>query len=79
MRCRKKRIKLETVVDEALKLLPRGMDIPIFTEWVNEVFEQNKTLPRPRIYRNHYAEDRTTEIQFEAIQPKTSSNATSNR
>ena len=33
---RKKRLKLEVVVDEALKLLPRGMDIPSFTEWVNE-------------------------------------------
>ncbi len=39
------------------------MDIPCFTQWVDEVFEQNKTLPRPRIYRNHYEEDRTTEIQ----------------
>ena len=44
---RKKRIKLEVVVDEALKFLPRGMDIPCFTEWVNETFKQNKTLPRP--------------------------------
>jgi hypothetical protein len=78
MRCRKKRIKLETVVDEALKLLPRGMDIPCFTQWVDEVFEQNKTLPRPRIYRNHYEEDRTTEIQFEAIQSQASPDATSN-
>lgn len=79
MRCRKKRIKLETVVDEALRLLPRGMDIPVFTQWVDEVFEQNKTLPRPRIYRNHYAEDRTTEIQLKTIQPKTPSDATSDR
>lgn len=44
---RKKRLKLEVVVDEALKLLPRGMDIPSFTEWVKETFEQNKKLPRP--------------------------------
>lgn len=44
---RKKRLKLEVVVDEALKLLPRGMDIPCFTEWVKETFEQNKTLPYP--------------------------------
>ena len=44
---RKKRLKLEVVVDEALKLLPRGMDIPSFTEWVEETFEQNKKLPYP--------------------------------
>jgi hypothetical protein len=44
---RKKRLKLEVVVDEALKLLPRGMDIPCFTEWVKETFEQNKKLPYP--------------------------------
>lgn len=44
---RKKRIKLEVVVDEALKALPRGMDIPSFTEWVKETFEQNKKLPYP--------------------------------
>ena len=43
---RKKRLKLEVVVDEVLKILPRGMDIPSFTEWVNETFKQNKTLPR---------------------------------
>lgn len=53
------------------------MDIPVFTQWVDEVFEQNKTLPRPRIYRNHYAEDRTTEIQFKAVPTETSSDATS--
>jgi hypothetical protein len=44
---RKKRLKLEVVVDEALKFLPRGMDVPCFTEWVKETIEQNKTLPRP--------------------------------
>lgn len=73
---RKKRIKLEVVVDEALKVLPRGMDMPSFTEWVNEVFEQNKTLPRPRIYKNH-EKDRYTSIQFETLCSETSPNATS--
>lgn len=43
---RKKRIKLEEVVVEALRLLPRGMDVPSFTGWVAETIEQNKTLPR---------------------------------
>ena len=38
---------VEVVVDEALRFLPRGMDIPCFTEWVKETFEQNKKLPYP--------------------------------
>lgn len=77
---RKKRLKLEDVVDEALKVLPRGMDIPSFTEWVQEVMEQNKTLPRPRIYRNHYEETDTDSIYtMETLQTYTSSDATSHR
>ncbi len=39
---KKKRLKLEVVVDEALKFLPRGMDIPCFTEWVKETILHDK-------------------------------------
>jgi len=38
----KKRIKLEFVVDEALKILPRGMDVPCFIEWVDEILKDDK-------------------------------------
>jgi len=76
---RKKRLKLEVVVDEALKLLPRGMDIPCFTEWVKEAIEQDKKLPRPRIYRNHYEESSSTTDGFQTLQANTSSDAIQNR
>lgn len=77
---RKKRIKLEVVVDEALKILPRGMDIPCFTEWVTEAIEQDKKLPRPRIYRNHYEESSSTTLYtMEALQAYTSSDAAQDR
>lgn len=39
---KKKRLKLEVVVDEALKILPRGIDVPCFIEWVDEVLKDNK-------------------------------------
>lgn len=71
---RKKRIKLVDVVDEALRLLPRGMDVPAFTSWVSEAVEQNKTLPR---VRNGYEKNRSCPTGFQALSTKTTSDATS--
>jgi hypothetical protein len=39
---KKKRLKLEDVVDEVLRILPRGIDVPCFTEWVKETIKQDK-------------------------------------
>ena len=44
LRKHKKRLSLEEVLDEALKVLPRGMDIPVFTEWVNETITKDKRI-----------------------------------
>ena len=71
---RKKRLKLEVVLDEALKILPRGMDIPCFTEWVKETVKQEKKLPR-----SHHEQTANTDFQSKAIQSKTPSNATSDQ
>lgn len=71
---RKKRIKLEEVVDEALRLLPRGIDVPVFTGWVQETLEQNKKLPR---VRNKYEKDFIAVKGLEGIQACITSDATS--
>lgn len=73
---RKKRIKLEEVVVEALRLLPRGVDVPSFTNWVTETLEQNKTLPR---VRNKYEKDFIPSKGLEGIQTSTTPDATSDR
>lgn len=71
---RNKRIKLEEVVVEALKLLPRGMDIPSFSNWVDETMKQNKTLPR---VRNGYEKKVVTRKGVERVQTSTTPDATS--
>lgn len=73
---RKKRIKFEEVVVEALRLLPRGVDVPSFTQWVAEAVEQNKTLPR---VRNGYEKNRGSTKSISAIQASATPDATSNR
>lgn len=73
---RKKRIKIEEVVVEALKILPRGMDIPSFTQWVAEATQQNKTLPRSR---NGYEKNRRNTKSISTIQSSTTSDETSDR
>ena len=42
LRKRKSRLSIKEVLDEALRLLPRGMDIPVFTEWVDETIKENR-------------------------------------
>lgn len=73
-RKRKKRIKLEEVVDEALKLLPRGLDVPSFTSWVDEAVKQNKTQLR---VRNGYEKNRSYPKGFSALPPIATPDATS--
>lgn len=73
---RKKRIKFEEVVVEALRLLPRGVDVPSFTNWVTETIEQNKTLPR---VRNGYEKNNIRTKGVQALQASTTPDATSDR
>lgn len=73
---RKKRIKLEDVVDEALRLLPRGMYIPSFTGFVKEAIEENnKIITR----RNNYEKDFIAVQGLERIQASPTSDATSDQ
>ena len=51
----KRRFTVKEIVDLTLPLLPQKTDIeiPSFTQWVDQIKQDNKHLPRVRIYRSN--------------------------
>ena len=53
----KRRFTVKEIVDLTLPLLPQKNEIqvPSFIDWVDQIKQDNKHLPRVRIYRNKNA------------------------
>lgn len=50
----KRRFTVKEIVDLTLPLLPqkKEVEVPSFIKWVDEIKQDNKHLPRVRIYRS---------------------------
>jgi hypothetical protein len=50
----KRRLTVKEIVDLTLPLLPQKTDleVPSFIQWVDQIKQENKHLPRVRIYRS---------------------------
>jgi hypothetical protein len=50
----KRRFTVKEIVDLTLPLLPQKIDleVPSFINWVDQIKQDNKRLPRVRIYRS---------------------------
>lgn len=48
----KRRFTVREIVDLTLPLLPTKPIVPSFVDWVDQIKQDNKDLPRIRIYRS---------------------------
>lgn len=48
----KRRFTVKEIVDLTLPLLPQKTEVPSFIDWVDQIKQDNKHLPRVRIYRS---------------------------
>jgi hypothetical protein len=50
----KRRFTIKEIVDLTLPLLPQKihLEVPSFIKWVDQIKQDNKRLPRVRIYRS---------------------------
>jgi hypothetical protein len=73
----RRRFTVKEIVDLTLPLLPHKtkIQVPSFIQWVDQVKQDNKHLPRVRIYRSKNAKSQSIISVAEAIPTKAASDA----